>query len=204
MQLMRVEADVVRDLRHSVGNHFHKLYYWADRVGAEDDQTPRGERIAELNGALARFQSFLELGLKYFEADRASPIEMAAREVAGASESVLRTELPACGVSVEADSSLDDARIRLDPQRFSFALRLIASLLGGPRRDVFRCRLARGPEETVEISVEAEGGEAPLETPVMEWAIARKAIAVQEGELRRSSRQDDVMGGCVVRLPLGK
>lgn len=199
---MHVEDEVVRDLRHSVGNHFHKLYYWADRIGS-DGEKEYATLAEELSAALGRFQEFLELGLRYFEADRASIMEMAVSEVAGASASVLRTELPATAVEIDVDSGVADARIALDPQRFSVALRLIASLLGGVERGSFSCRFGTDGENAL-VTIEAFDGEAPRETPVIEWAIARKAIAMQGGVLRASSSQDDGIGGCVVRLPLGK
>ena len=204
-QLMHVEEDVVRDLRHSVGNHFHKLFYWADRIVGEEDASARAEQAEEMTGALQRFQEFLELGLRYFEADKASPMEMSGSDVASASESLLRTELPECEVSVALAGPAAAEKISLDPQRFSLALRLLVNLLGGAKRESFACALTVGEDaESVEFSIEATGGEAPLEIPVMEWAIARKMIVMQRGVLRPSPHQDDVVGGCVVRLPLGK
>lgn len=199
---MHVEEDVVRDLRHSVGNHFHKLYYWADRIGSEDGASEHLELAEELNGALQRFQEFLELGLRYFEADKASPIVMGAAEVASASKSVLQTELPGVAVTVEVADDAAAAKIRLDPQRFSLALRLIAKLLGGTKRAALATRISVDDGQA-HVAIEASGGEAPLETPVIEWAIARKAIAMQGGALEASPSREDVSGGCVVSLPLG-
>lgn len=199
---MHVEESVVRDLRHSVGNHFHKLYYWADRIGSEDGASEHLALAEELNGALERFQEFLELGLRYFEADKASPITMAATEVASASESVLRTELPGVAVVVDVADSACGATIQLDPQRFSLALRLIAKLLGGARREALTTRISVDGAQA-HVAIEASGGGAPVETPVIEWAIARKAIVMQGGVLEASPSQEDVVGGCVVSLPLG-
>lgn len=203
-RMMRVEDEVVRDLRHSVGNYFHKLYYWADRIGSEDGASEHVELGEELSGALQRFQEFLELGLRYFEADEASPMNMGVADVASASESVLRTELPSVAVTVEVADAASTAQMHLDPQRFSLALRLIAKLLGGTKREALACRISTGDDDRVHVTIEASGGEAPLETPVIEWAIARKAIAMQGGALEASSSQEDVIGGCVVTLPLGK
>ncbi len=204
-QMMHVEEEVVRDLRHSVGNHFHKLYYWADRIGSDEGAADRTELGQELNGALERFQALLELGLRYFEADKASPMEMSAADVASASESVLRTELPAAEITVTVADAVVGKRLRLDPQRFSLALRLVAKLLGGEKREAFTCDFAAcGDEAAVDITIEPIGGDAPLETPVIEWAIARKAIVMQGGSLRASAAQGDTMRGCVVRLPLGR
>lgn len=201
--MMRVEQDVVRDLRHSVGNHFHKLYYWADRIGSEDGAQEHVELAEELAGALQRFQEFLELGLRYFEPDQASVMDMSLADVSAASGSVLQTELPSTEVGVEVDAASAETRVTLDPQRFSLALRLIAQLLGGTKREAFQCRFGQRDGQA-EVTIEASGGEAPLETPVIEWAIARKAIAMQGGVLEASSGQEDVIGGCVVSLPLGK
>ncbi|MDG2306029.1 MAG: hypothetical protein P8R42_15540 [Candidatus Binatia bacterium] len=204
-QMMHVEEDVVRDLRHSAGNHFHKLFYWVDRIGSEEDASARAKQAEEMSGVLQRFQEFLELGLRYFEADKASPMTMSAPDVAAASESLLQTELPEREVTVTVDESAAGTMVSLDPQRFSLALRLVANLMGGANRESFSCTLALCDDaDSVEFLLDATGGEAPLEIAVMEWAIARKLIVMQGGALRTSSRQQDEIGGCVVRLALGK
>ena len=48
-----LDQEVLRDLRHAVGNHFHKLFYWADRLESE---TENAGQVEELTGALQRFQ----------------------------------------------------------------------------------------------------------------------------------------------------
>lgn len=200
-----VENDVVRDLRHSVGNHFHKLYYWAERLGTDGAGADRAELVDELNGALHRFQEFLELGLRYFEPDAAAPMIMTGGDIAAASESLLRTELPGCAVAVDVAEEALDVAVRVDPQRFSYALRLVAEVLGGTAREAFGCALTVSEDRgECEFTIEATGGERPLEAPVMQWAIARKAIAMQGGVLAPSSGQEDAVGGCTMRLPLGK
>ena len=65
--VIRVEEEVVRDLRHSIGNHFHKLYYWADRMGSETDSAARAGQAEELERAIQRLQDYIELALRYFE-----------------------------------------------------------------------------------------------------------------------------------------
>jgi len=203
--MVRVEEEVVRDLRHSVGNYFHKLYYWLDRIGSEDQAAARGEQVEELGALLQRFQEFLELGLRYFQADRASPIEMKAAEVASASASVLETEFPGVDISIDVADDTAERAVRLDPQRFSLALRLVADLLGGTKRERIACALATSADHSaLEVTIEAAGGDSPLETPVMEWAIARKTMSMQGGVLQASPGREDAIGGCVMRLPLGK
>ena len=200
---MRVEAEVVRDLRHSVGNYFHKLYYWVDRIGSEDEPAARAEQVDELAGALERFQKYLETGLRYFEADQASPISMGVGEVARASASVLGTDFPGVTISVELEEAVGKRSVRLDPQRFSTALRVLVGLLGGTAREEFACRLeANSAGDALLTSIEGRGGRTPVEIPVVEWAIARKMIEMQGGALRSSPNGTDENGGCVISLPL--
>lgn len=204
VSVLTVEDEVVRDLRHSVGNYFHKLYYWADRIASEDDGTARAELQEELNGALQRFQEFLEVGLRYFQPDVASPIAMPAADIASASEALLRNELPGCAVAVDIDPGARDLAVSVDPQRFSQALRIVVDVLGGAARETFGCAISLADDgEAVEFTIEATGGEAPVEMPVMQWAIARKAISMQGGTLEPSSGQDEAVGGCTMRLPIG-
>ena len=197
-----LDQEVLRDLRHAVGNHFHKLFYWADRLESETGSTGQ---VEELTGALQRFQEYLELGLGYFEPNEGSLLEMGLAEFADAAAKVVHDHLGATEVTLELVAPDQSRGVRVDPQRLSLALRLVTDLLGGPSREAFDIRIVAEKDSGVcAMRISARGGEPPSELPVLEWAIARKAIAVQGGMLARlSETNDSTVEGCVLRLPFG-
>ncbi len=200
-----LDEEFVRDLRHCVGNHFHKLFYWADLLAEEPESAERVRHAEALTGALQRFQEELETGLRYFEPDRASPVEMGVAEVASATQSLLRTEVPAVRVDLDLSPEAAGHRVRLDPQRFSLALRLLVEILGGTRRESLTCRFTVEPQDgRLALFIEAAGGDELLGLPIMQWAIARKTVAMQGGEVRPAREPDGGLGGVIVTLPLGE
>src|SRR5260221_9986608 len=74
---------VVAEIRHEVGNYFHKLYYWADfltesRSGRAGDVTA----TQMLEETIRGLEQLLQATLEYVRPMAASPIRMHAREVA--------------------------------------------------------------------------------------------------------------------------
>ena len=74
---------VVAEVRHEVGNYFHKLYYWADfltesRSGRAGDVTA----TQMLEETIRSLEQLLQATLEYVRPMAASPVHMRAREVA--------------------------------------------------------------------------------------------------------------------------
>ncbi|MBM4267007.1 MAG: hypothetical protein FJ144_10390 [Deltaproteobacteria bacterium] len=199
--VIRVEEDVVRDLRHSIGNHFHKLYYWADRMGSEPDSDARGEQAKQLERAIQRLQHCMDLALRYFEPDRASLVDAGGGKVAQSLRAMLSGEMSDVALEVQSSSEVDAATVRLDPQRFSAAVRLVVELLraSAGEKGTCRVRVAVG-DDALLLSCDIVGEATPAEAPVMEWAIAKKAMAMQGGTLQLSGSAR-APNGCVLKLP---
>jgi hypothetical protein len=56
-------------------------------------------------------------------------------------------------------------------------------------------------DDALLVSCDIVGEAAPAEAPVMEWAIAKKAVAMQGGGLQLSGGAR-APNGCVLKLPL--
>src|SRR5689334_24007180 len=74
---------VVADVRHEIGNYFHKLYYWADfltesRSGRAGDVTA----TQMLEETIRGLEDLLHATLEYVRPIAVTPIRMHAREVA--------------------------------------------------------------------------------------------------------------------------
>ena len=73
---------VVADVRHEIGNYFHKLYYWADFLAeSRNGHAPDVTATQMLEGTIRELEELLQATLEYVRPMAASPIRMHVREV---------------------------------------------------------------------------------------------------------------------------
>jgi hypothetical protein len=204
--LIRVDQKVLSDLRHSLGNYFHKLYYWADYLkSGADDLGPDVSPVEMLDRTIQNLDSFLRIALEYFHTPELSCVTLTGEELGGAVASVLHSAQPSRS-DVAAAPGLGRWKVAVDPSRFSEAVGIAARQI----------RMATGDETSALLaSVEPAPGRAALrielrlaagasrpkrEIGVVEWAVAGRLLAAHGGSLEQIS-DDGVVAGCVIHVP---
>jgi hypothetical protein len=182
---------VVADVRHEIGNYFHKLYYWADflnesRSGRAGDVTA----TQMLEDTIHGLEALLKATLEYVRPVVAAPIRMQAREVADGMVRQLASALSGRAVAAVVDGQLSAERTLLvDPGRLS---QLVAALVrrveittDAARELVVRVALvSREAGDVLALSVAADGsGTAHPTLAEVEWATAENIARVIGGEL---------------------
>lgn len=182
---------VVADVRHEIGNYFHKLYYWADflnesRSGRAGDVTA----TQMLEDTIHGLEALLKATLEYVRPVAAAPIRMHAREVADGIVRQLASGLAGRAVAAEVDGALSPERTLLvDPGRLS---QLVAALVrrletttDATRELAVRVVLeAREGGDVLALEVAADGsGTAHPTLAEVEWATAENVARVIGGEL---------------------
>src|SRR5262249_39610338 len=102
---------VVADVRHEIGNYFHKLYYWADfltesRNGRSSDVTAP----QMLEETIRNLEELLQATLEYVRPMSASPIRMHAREVVDGVLRQLQSGLGGHTLAISVDEALPGDR----------------------------------------------------------------------------------------------
>jgi hypothetical protein len=206
-QLIPVDQEVLSDLRHSLGNYFHKLYYWADylRSGA-DDLGPDVSPVEMLDRTLQNLEGFLRIALEYFRAPDLSCVKLTGEELARAVASVLHSA-KAEPAEVIALPGVEGWHVAVDPSRFSEALGIVAKqirLATGDETSVLEGSVAPAPSgDGLRLQLRLAEGSAPRskrELGVVEWAVAGRLLAAHGGSLESIS-VEGVIAGCVIHVP---
>lgn len=211
-----VDEEVIADLTHEIRNHFHKLYYCAEILRANDAEPMDGPGAPGemLERTLQNLEEFIGGALDYFRPVRLECIEMTAGDLASALEGVLREVAEDVPVRVTLVPGAQTARVAIDPGRFSAALRRAARLLTSAGRSAAqtfglegRVRLARRPTgEALEIKLEVAGSlgaQAPEKRhELVEWATIAKTLVAHGGGLVRGNTAVQAGPGCALWLPL--
>ncbi len=204
----RADPEILRDIRHEVGNHFHKLYYWADLLAAEDLGEPTGS--PSLARSLKAFESFLQTALLYFHGPGEQVVTVSAADVGLALQSILGET----GGAIDLDTAPGLAKfsVRIDPERLSTAFRLLggqlARLNGSGSVLGFKVRLRRvegvggADVEVTLLAPRALAATHPAaEVDAVSWAVAGRILQQHGGWL--SSVEVDGQGPrTTLRLPL--
>lgn len=209
--LLRVDEAVVHDLSHELGNYFHKLYYWTDRIRSGGDEGENEPAPADaLDEALHRLQGFLNLALGYFDAGTPNRIAMRGGDVAKALESLLRGENAGAAVEIEVAPPALDAPLTVDTTRLATGFRTIARLLGAGPGTVLRLEADLAPAagtDALRIALSTSGGSpeaaARRAQRVVEWAVAARMLELHGGTLE-SNEQRPGAARCVLTLPLAR
>lgn len=210
--LLRVDEAVVHDLSHELGNYFHKLYYWTDRIRSGGDEAGTEMPPADaLDEALHRMQGFLSLALNYFDAGAPNRIAMRGSDVVKALEAMLRGENPGAAVEVEIAPVAQEVPLTVDTTRLATGFRTIAHLLGAGSGTVLRLEAdlasAGGADDTLRLTLSSRGGSpeaaARRAQRVVEWAVVARMLERHGGTLE-SNEQRPGAARCVLTLPLAR
>ena len=200
-----VDAAVLRDIRHSIGNRFHKLYYWAELLGGTTNPEKRAEQLQGLVDGMRGLQDEVEASLRYCEPESCAPMTMPLENLIEAVDRLLGSELPGVDIDVLPLAGTGPIEVWLDPQLFSQALRSVLGLLGGTRCESLTCRFETDPAgHHLEIWIATLGKEPneEAEGSLLEWALAAKALHTQGGGLRPIGAGPSTVEGCVFALAL--
>lgn len=200
------DDEVLREIRHSLGNHFHKLYYWADYVQELGGDSAEDAAVQPLTGTIQRLEEFLGLAMEYLQPLSLETSSMELADVASAATQVVGTEL-GCSVELDLDEELGGRSVALDPGRFSAVLQKVGRALAGQgaggmlgtRLEVRERGELRAAEFVVAAPV-ALGGRAEGEIETLEWANAQRTMAAHGGSLS-TCRNEQGTASVTVVLP---
>ena len=182
---------VVADVRHEIGNYFHKLYYWADfltesRSGRAGDVTA----TQMLEETIRGLEDLVRATLEYVRPMAAVPIRMALREVADGIVRQLTMGLAGREVAVSTEVvAPSDQSVLLDAGRLSHLLSVVANRIvavtdpaEGLTLRVVLTRRDGGDLLAVEVTGDATGV-AQSTLADVEWASAENMARLVGGEL---------------------
>ncbi len=199
---------VVADVRHEIGNYFHKLYYWADFL--TDSRSGRAGDVTAtqlLEDTIRGLEDLLRATLEYVRPIAVTPIRMHAREVADGIVRQLTSELCGRAVATSVDETVpSDRALLVDPGRLSQLLTAVARRLASATAETSPLEVRVGAElrGTVEVvAMRATGitnGTGHSTLTEVEWATAENVARLIGGELTMHDA-----GGCTtfaLALPL--
>lgn len=206
--LVPVADEVLSDLRHSLGNYFHKLYYWADYLkSGADDLGPEVVPAEMLDRTLQNLESFLRVALEYFRQPDLSCVTLNGEELGRAVASVLRSS-QADGGQVVARPGVERWQVAVDPSLFSEALGIAAKQIrfaSGDESTVLEASVDAAPAaERLRLELRLAGSNGPArarrDLGLIEWAVAGRLLQAHGGSLE-AINEDGLIAGCVIHVP---
>jgi hypothetical protein len=206
--LVPVDDEVLSDLRHSLGNYFHKLYYWADYLkSGADDLGPDVAPVEMLDRTLQNLEGFLRVALEYFRRPDLSCVTLNGEELGRAVASVLRSAQADRG-QVVAQPGVERWNVAVDPSLFSEALGIAAKQLrfaSGDESTVLEGSVEPAPAaERLRLELRVAGSNAPArarrDLGLIEWAVAGRLLRAHGGSLE-AINEDGLIAGCVIHVP---
>jgi len=182
---------VVADVRHEIGNYFHKLYYWADFLTESRNGRPGDVTATQmLEETIRGLEDLLHATLEYVRPIAVTPIRMHAREVADGLVRQLTTGLSGRAVATLVDDTVPSDRVLMvDPGRLSQLLTALARRVASATDDAGELEVRVGAElrGTVEVvALRATGitnGACHSTLTEVEWATAENVARLIGGEL---------------------
>jgi len=205
--LIPIDQKVLNDLRHSLGNYLHRLYYCADclKSGA-DDLGPDLSPVEMLDRTIQNLDGFLRVALEYFRPPDLSCVTLNGEELGRAVASALHSA-KAGRSEVVAGPGVERWHVAIDPSRFSEALAIVAKQIRAAAGDQTRPLNASVEEAAAQAALRLElrlAGEKQAgsrrELGVVEWAVAGRLLAAHGGSLEPIS-EEGVIAGCVIYVP---
>jgi hypothetical protein len=204
--LVPVADEVLSDLRHSLGNYFHKLYYWADYLkSGADDLGPDVAPADMLDRTLQNLESFLRIALEYFRQHQLSCVTLNGEELGRTVASVLRSSQADRG-EVVARPGVERWRVAVDPSIFSEALGIAAKQIrfaSGDESTILEASVEPAPTERLRLELRlarANGSRARRDLGLIEWAVAGRLLEAHGGSLE-TIQEDGLIAGCVIHVP---
>ena len=207
-----VQEKVLAEIRHELGNFFHKLYYWSDYLKQKPVQQPADSTATQmLERTIKNLEDFLKASLEYFHPTQLAFTRMAVPDLVEGLLFQARSHLNGTPVTASGPSEWGEAAILVDPSHLSQASAVTVRHLA---KQV-------GPESHVQIDVKRSARrdclglevDFVLATPNeasplfrtselgIEWAMAQKIVALHGGELSEITG-DGVRKTIVLFLPL--
>ncbi len=182
---------VVADVRHEMGNYFHKLYYWADFLIESRNGRPVDVTATQmLEDTIRGLEELLRATLEYVRPMAAAPIRMHAREVVDGIVRQLTAGLGGRRVVSAVDETVPKERTLLvDPGRLSqlltmFARRLADATDAAGELEIRVTAELRGTVEVVAVHATGSANGACHSTVTeVEWATAENVARLIGGEL---------------------
>jgi len=184
-QIVVVQAQVVENVGHVLGNLFQRLYHLIDLAGVAD-----AEAGTELERSTRQLEDFLQLVMDYF-----SPLALALQYVPSAEvvQSLGRQMSDTVGCSVKIDARLSsESRVLVDPARLARGFALLAARLrpDAGHHEGLDLRLlgqAAGPSLTV-TAILPQHLLLPRSTEAeIQWAVAEKLLETHGGSVHEKS-----------------
>ena len=189
-----VQEKVLAEIRHELGNFFHKLYYWSDYLKEKPVRQPADSTATQmLERTIKNLEDFLKVSLEYFHPTQLSFTRMAVPDLVEGLLFQVRANLNGTPVTVSGPSEWGEAAVLVDPghlsQAFAVAVRHLTKQVGAESRvqiGVERStrRDCLGLEVGFALATPNEG--SPLfrtSEAGIEWAVAQKVVALHGGEL---------------------
>jgi len=200
-----LDEDVLREIRHELGNHFHKLYYWADYVqelAGGDEAEPLGD---PLTGSIQKLESFLNRAMQYLSPAPLESVRMELSEVANAIEQLLASEVPEAKIELTMAAGIEERGILIDPGKFSASIQTVGRTLNqasdgsllGYRIFVDTVEHMRAFEFRM-AAASALRPEAAEEVRTLDWANAQRTIETHGGTLSLCELKDGTTQVCLV------
>ena len=182
---------VVADVRHEIGNYFHKLYYWADFL-TESRNGRAGDVTATqmLEETIRGLEELLQATLEYVRPMTAAPIRMHAREVADGLVRQLANGLVGRSLTAAVDELVPSDRVLLvDPGRLSQLLAALARRVAAATDEARELEIRvtaelRGAVEVLAVRLSGcTAGTGHSTLTEVEWATAENVARLVGGEL---------------------
>jgi hypothetical protein len=170
--------DPFAEIRHELGNYFHKLYFLAEQhAGTADD----------LTATLQRLEAFLALALEVARPLALSPVAMSVGDVV-AGLAALAREGDGRTVAVTGPAAWDGARVAIDAAQLPAAFRglVAATVRDGGALALDVAPGARDGRAGVELHLSPAApptDDAPADA-IVRWAVAARVVASHGGVLR--------------------
>lgn len=195
---------VFSEIRHELGNMFHRLFYFAEDVsercaGIDPVAARSATHLAE---TLRGLEEFLRGAFEFAQPLTIDPLPMGAGELVQALVARAEGLCDGRGVALEAPTTWDGARLCVDPVRFPAAVdvAIAAAHGGGPlaiRAQVVRRAGARGLE--LRLRGAGAGAETDEAGALVRWASAERVVSEHGGVL---AREDGDEPAIVLFVPL--
>jgi signal transduction histidine kinase len=189
-----VQEKVLAEIRHELGNFFHKLYYWSDYLKEKPARQPADSTATQmLERTIRNLEDFLKVSLDYFHPTQLSFTRMAVPDLVEGLLFQARAHLNGTPLAAQEPREWGDAALLVDPghlsQAFAVAVRHLTKQVGpessvriaverSTRRDCPGLEVAfilATPNEASPLFRTSEAG--------IEWAVAQKVVALHGGEL---------------------
>ena len=206
-----VQEKVLAEIRHELGNFFHKLYYWSDYLKEKPVRQPADSTATQmLERTIKNLEDFLKVSLDYFHPTQLSFTRMAVPELVEGLLFQVRAHVNGTPITTTGAAEWGTAAVLVDPghlsQAFGVAVRHLLKQVGpesrmtisverSTRRDCAGLEvgfLLAAPNEASPLFRTSEAG--------IEWAVAQKVVALHGGEL--SDVTGDTEKTIILFLPL--